>query len=196
MHFLTPALLDYHVNGHVQGREGNRDKHMAPHGVYPAAGDDLWVAIAATDDEQWRALCGVIGQPELASDTRFATLEARLANQDELDGIVSEWTRERAKGEAETLLQARGVAAHAVQNSAEALKDPQLVHRGGHFVELPHDIHGTTTVEGSRFRLSRTPAKIERAAPTFGQHNFHVLETILGYDAERIADLAAAGVLE
>ena len=195
LHFLTPALLDYGVNGHVQGREGNRDRHMAPHGVYPAAGDNRWVAIAVRDDEQWRALCDVIGQPGLASDKRFATLAERLANQDELDAIVSEWTRERENGEAETLLQARGVAAHAVQDSAEALRDPQLVHRG-HFVELEHEIHGTTTVEGSRFRLSRTPAKIEHSAPTFGQHNFHVLETILGYNTDRIADLAAAGVLE
>ena len=73
--------------------------------------------------------------------------------------------------------------------------DPQLAHRD-HFVEVPHEIHGTSIVEGSRFRLSRTPAKIERSGPTFGQHNFHVLESILGYDADRIAELAAAGVLE
>ena len=195
MHFLTPALLDYNVNGHVQGREGNRDPHMAPHGVFPAAGDDLWVAIAVADDEQWHALCDVIGQPELATDERFATLDARLANQDELDAIVSEWSCQREKGEAESLLQARGVAAHAVQNSAEALRDPQLAHRG-HFVELAHEIHGTTTVEGSRFQLSRTPARIERPGPTFGRDNFFVLETILGYNAERIAELAAASVLE
>ena len=195
MHFLTPAVLDYGVNGHVQGREGNRDRHMAPHGVYPAAGEDLWVAIAVCDDEQWHALCDVIGQPELPSDPRFSTLEARLANQDALDDTLSEWTGERKKGEVEALLQARGVPAHALASSAEALLDPQLIHRG-HFVELEHDIHGTTTVEGSRFRLSRTPAKIEHSAPTFGQHNFHVLETILGYNTDRIADLAAAAVLE
>jgi len=196
MHFLTPALLDYNVNGHVQGREGNRDRHMAPHGVYRAAGEDRWVAIAIRDDEQWRALCDVMGRPALASDKRFAILDDRLANQDELDAILSEWTRECEKGEAEALLQARGVPAHALSSSsAEALEDPQLMHRG-HFVELPHEIHGTTTVEGSRFQLSRTPAKIERAAPTFGRDNFYVLETILGYDAERIAELAAAGVLE
>ena len=66
----------------------------------------------------------------------------------------------------------------------------------GTAVALPHDVHGTSWVEGSRFRLSRTPARIERAAPTFGRDNFYVLETILGYDAGRIAELAAAGVLE
>lgn len=195
MHFLTPAVLDYNINGHVQGPEGNSDRHMAPHGVYPSAGEDQWVAIAVRDDEQWRSLCDVMKQPELASDERFASLESRLANQDELDTILSGWTSQREKGDAETALQARGVPAHAFQNSAERLEDSQLVHRG-HFIELPHEIHGTTTIEGSRFQLSRTPAKIEHAAPTFGQHNFHVLETILGYDTNRIADLAAAGVLQ
>ncbi len=136
-----------------------------------------------------------MGQPELASDEHFATLEARLAHQDELDGIVSEWTQQREMSEAEAALQAQGVPAHAVQNSTQAVRDPQLVHRG-HFVKLPHEVHGTTTVEGSRFKLSRTPAKIERAGPTFGRDNFYILETILGYSPERIAELAAGGVLE
>ncbi len=195
LHFLAPALLDYTVNGRVQGRIGNRDPQMAPHGVYPAAGENRWVAIAVGSDEQWRALCDVLGRPELASDERFATLEARLAHQDELDDIVSDWTRQREMGEAEAALQARGVPAHAVQNSTEAVRDPQLLHRG-HFVRLDHEVHGTTTVEGSRFRLSRTPARIERSAPTFGRDNQYVLETLLGYSQERIAELAAAGVLE
>ena len=61
---------------------------------------------------------------------------------------------------------------------------------------MEHDIVGATTVEGSRFRLSRTPAQIERAAPSFGRDNFEVLTEILGYDGERVADLAAAGVLQ
>jgi benzylsuccinate CoA-transferase BbsF subunit len=74
------------------------------------------------------------------------------------------------------------------------MRDPQLLHRG-HFVEVPHEIHGTTVVEGSRFKLSRTPARIERAGPTFGRDNQYVLETILGYSEEKITDLVIAGVL-
>ena len=195
LHFLSPALLDYTVNGRVQGRVGNRDAHMAPHGVYPAAGDDLWVAIAVGSDEEWQTFCQIIERPELASDELYASQRARLDHADELDEIVAEWTKNREPLEIESQLQARGIAAHVVQGSDELFADPQLQHRG-QLVEVAHPIHGTTTVEGSRFRLSRTPSKIENGAPTFGQHNFHVLESILGYDAERIADLAAAGVLE
>jgi crotonobetainyl-CoA:carnitine CoA-transferase CaiB-like acyl-CoA transferase len=202
LHFLTPAVLDYVVNGRVQGRAGNRDRQMAPHGVYPAAGaqtgdrtvDDRWVAVAVANDEQWRSLCDVLGRNELASDGRFATTEARLANQDELDRIIGGWTQQRDAYEVQEALQARGVPAHAQTNSAEAMRDPQLLHRG-HFVEVPHEIHGTTVVEGSRFQLSRTPARIERAGPTFGRDNQYVLETILGYSEEKITDLVIAGVL-
>ena len=194
LHFLTPAVLDYVVNGRVQGRTGNRDPHMAPHGVYPAAGDDRWVAIAVANDEQWLSLCDVMGINDLVSDERFATTEARLANQDELDGIISERTQQREAYEVQQALQARGVPAHAQTNSTEAMRDPQLLHRG-HFVEVPHEIHGTTVVEGSRFKLSRTPARIERPGPTFGRDNQHILEKILGYGQDKITELAVAGVL-
>ena len=195
LHFLAAALLDYGVNGRAQGRAGNRDARMAPHGVYPAAGDDRWVAIAVANDDQWRALCDVIERPELASDERFATAQARLAREDELDEIVSAWTREREPLEIEAALQARGVPASLVQEGRDLCEDPQLAHRG-HLVEVPHPEHGTVTVEGPRFRLSRTPARVERAAPTFGQDNQQVLETLLGYSPERIAELAAEGALE
>ena len=195
LHFISPALLDYTVNGRVQDRDGNRDAHMAPHGVYPATDDDRWVAIAVRSDEEWQSLCQIIERSDLAGDERFASQQARLAHEEELDEIVGEWTKSRKENNIEGLLQARGIPAHVVQNSDELFADPQLQHRG-HLVEVSHEINGTTTVEGSRFRLSRTPAKIERGAPTFGQHNQHVLETILGYDTDRIAELAAAGVLE
>jgi benzylsuccinate CoA-transferase BbsF subunit len=195
LHFLGPALLDYTVNGRVQERMGNRDPQMAPHGVYPAAGEDRWVAIAVGNDEQWQALCEVIERPEMVRDERFETMAARLAHQNELDTIVGEWTSRREMQEVEAALQARGVPASAVQNSGELYGDPQLAHRG-HFVAVEHEVHGTTTVEGSRFRLSRTPARIERSGPTFGRDNEHVLKEILGYDDERIAELIATGALE
>jgi crotonobetainyl-CoA:carnitine CoA-transferase CaiB-like acyl-CoA transferase len=194
LHFLTPALLDYTVHGRSQERVGNADAHLAPHGVYPAAGQDRWLAIAVCTEVQWQALCEVMQRPDLGHDSRFATLAARLMHREALDTIVAAWTREHSAQEAEAMLQARGVPASAVQNSQELYSDPQLIHRG-HFVELPDSLHGTTTVEGSRFRLSRTPTCVECAGPTLGRDNQYVLETILGYSPERIATLTAAGIL-
>lgn len=97
-------------------------------------------------------------------------------------------------GKVERMLQERGVPAHQVQNSDELVADPQLAHRG-HLIELPHATMDTVTIEGSRFELSRTPARAEHPAPTLGEHNDHVLREVLGYDDERIMELAIAEVL-
>lgn len=195
LHFLAPVLLDYEVNGRAQTRVGNDDPAAAPHGVYPAAGKDTWVAIAVTTDEQWQALCAAIERPDLAADHTLATAEGRRARRDDLDSAIAAWTSQQAAPQVETLLQALGVPASVAQTSTDLYADPQLRHRG-HFVEVPHPIHGTVTVESSHFILSRTPARIERPAPTFGQHNQHVLQEILGYSAERIAELVEAGALQ
>ncbi len=195
LQFLGPAILDYTANGRVQNRGGNRDSVMAPHGVYPATGDDRWIAIACRDDRDWAVLAGAMGNPGLARDSRFATGAVRRSNQDELDRIVSGWTAGFEARALEEKLQAVSVPAHAVQNSADAATDRQLLHRR-HFVELEHSTLGSITVEGTRFRLSRTPARIARAAPALGQDTHYVLEKILGYSEDRITELVASGALE
>ncbi|MCZ7601182.1 MAG: CoA transferase, partial [Gammaproteobacteria bacterium] len=73
-------------------RMGNDHLAMAPHGVYPAQGEDRWLSIAVRGDDQWRALVRVMGRPELAADARFATVARRLSRRAELDALVSEWT--------------------------------------------------------------------------------------------------------
>jgi crotonobetainyl-CoA:carnitine CoA-transferase CaiB-like acyl-CoA transferase len=86
-------VVGYSMNGRLPQPMGNRDSSMAPHGCYPCAGDDQWVTVAVEDDEQFAAHCRVMGRPELAADPRFADVVIRYRNQDELDGIVAEWTR-------------------------------------------------------------------------------------------------------
>ena len=195
LHFLGPAILDYTVNGRSQDRLGNRDTQMAPHGVYPAAGEDCWVAITVATQDQWETLCDVMQQPDLAVDDRFVTIMDRRTHQDALDERIAAWTRERDASEIEARLQAQGIAAHAVLTMYELYNEPQFAYRR-HFVELEHSIHGTTTVEGSRFKLSRTPARVEGPGLTLGRDNHYVLETILGYPPERIRELEAQGILK
>ena len=93
-----------------------------------------------------------------------------------------------------SLLQARGVPAHPVTDTPGLFEDAQLLHRG-HFVEVPHEIFPSTTVESSRLVLSRSPERTPGSALSFGRDNRAVLEGILGYAPERIAALAARGVL-
>jgi crotonobetainyl-CoA:carnitine CoA-transferase CaiB-like acyl-CoA transferase len=191
LHFLAPALLEREVNGSIVRRQGNADAGMAPHGVYPALGEDRWLAVACETEAQWAALAAVLGRPDLAG----LDVAERLARRDELDALVCAWSARRSPAEAEVELQDAGVPAHQVQNSPEVTADVQLAHRG-HFCSVPHPVHGTSWAEQYGFRLSQTPGGPRRAGPTWGEHNDVVLRDFLGYDDERIAALAIAGVLE
>jgi benzylsuccinate CoA-transferase BbsF subunit len=193
-HFLTPAILDYTANGRELDRMGNFDPNHAPHGVYPAAGDDRWAAVVCRSDGEWRVLCAIMDRGDLASDRRFESAAGRIEHRDEIDDAIARWTRSLEAAEIERLLQSRGIPAHVVNSSRECYADPQLRHRG-HFVELDHEIYGKTIVEGSRAKLSRTPAAVTRAAPTLGRDNQHVLGELLGYDEERIAHLVVSGAM-
>jgi benzylsuccinate CoA-transferase BbsF subunit len=194
LHFLAPALLDFAVNGRVIDRVANTDAQMAPHGAYPSAGEDEWVAIAARDEVDWRQLCAVLERAELVDDPRFVSALQRLAHSDALDAEISAWTCRRPATEVERLLQAAGVPAHVVMHTGLAAEDAQL-RDSGLFIEVPHTRHGPVLIESTRYRLSRTPAIATRAAPTIGEHTSWVLENILGYDGARIETLRAAGAL-
>ena len=192
--YLAPAVLDYTVNGRIMARAGNRDPDMVPHGVFPASGEDRWVAIACQNDDQWQALAREMARDDLATDLGLASLQGRIERIDELERAVGDWTAGLSEDEIERRLQAKGVAAHVVVNSTEALADPQLAHRG-HFLELEHP-NRLSLVENCRFLLSRTPAQVATRAPFSGEHTYDVLTETLGYDADRMADLYAAEALE
>jgi crotonobetainyl-CoA:carnitine CoA-transferase CaiB-like acyl-CoA transferase len=185
-------LLDDAVNGRAAGRHGNRDRSRAPHGAYPAAGDDRWIAIAVETDEQWRALCSAASLPPALAQLDTS---ARLSRQDELDALLSAWTARQDAEELQVALQHKGVPAHQVQNARQCVADPQLLHRG-QFRQVPHPVVGTTWVEGSPIRLCRTPGHPSWGGPVLGQHLHEVLTDILGYGDERIAELIIAGALE
>jgi benzylsuccinate CoA-transferase BbsF subunit len=195
LQFLGPALLDYAVNGRVATRAGNRDSQACPHGAFPCAGDDRWVAVAVTTDREWQEFCRVLGHPEWATDSRFATFLARRQNEDLLESLVAEATRTRDAYELMAALQAARVPAGVVQRCSDLHRDPQLAHRG-HWVTLNHCEMGPTVYDGIPFRLSETPGRLERPAPCLGEHTEFVLKELLGYTDEEIAGLVIAGALE
>ena len=192
MHFLTPALLDYRVNGREPQPIGNDHPSMFPHGNYPSAGEDKWLSIACENETQWKAICELL---ELPDDLRALTLEERRIHKSAIDEHIANWSLQRSGAEAHEALQSVGVAAHRLQMSNELASDPQLEHRR-HFRHVNHMTNEKMWVEGTRFTMSRSTDEITDAGPSYGQHTFEVLENILGYDADQIADLAVAGVLE
>jgi crotonobetainyl-CoA:carnitine CoA-transferase CaiB-like acyl-CoA transferase len=172
---LAPAILEHQLCAPITSTIGNADHNLHPHGVYPAVGEDRWVAIACADDTQRAALTSIVGSLD--------------------DDAIATWTSQRDPDETTRLLQSQQIPAHTVQNSPELIADPQLASRN-HFLTLPHPIDGHVTIEAPRVVLSRTPARAEWAGATIGQHTYEVLTEILGYDPDRFADLAVSGALE
>jgi crotonobetainyl-CoA:carnitine CoA-transferase CaiB-like acyl-CoA transferase len=190
VHYLAPAILDQSVNGRTLQRQGNDDPQMSPHGVFASTGNDQWVAIACYD-ESWPALAGLIGCTHLEA----ADQTARRERRDEIEDAISAWTSTRDNNDAATTLQEAGIDAYAVHDADGVTHDPQLAHRS-HHVEVPQTYAGTMWTHACRTKMSRTPAQLHRGGPIRGEDTFDVLTEYLGYDADRIADLAAAELLE
>jgi benzylsuccinate CoA-transferase BbsF subunit len=189
------ALMDYAANGRVQTSQGNRLPHAAPHGAFPCQGDDRWCVIAVFSDDQWQALCRAMGDPQWCQEERFATLQGRKENEDELERLVESWTSTKTAEEVMETLQAAGVAAGVVQNAQDVLEnDPHLKERG-YYVYLDHPEAGRTAYDGPGFRLSKTPGRLLSPAPCLGEHTHHVCKEVLGMDDEEIAQLVVDGVL-
>ncbi len=195
VHFMAPLILDYVVNQRVANRMGNRCDDAAPHGAYRCHGEDRWCAIAVFTDEEWQSFGQVIGEPALTSNPKFSTLSARKENEEELDGLVEEWTINRSAEEVMSLMQAAGVAAGVVETGEDLLEhDPQLKHRH-FFQELDHPEIGTHRARCPAFVLSKAPCELRRA-PLLGEHSEYLLKETLGMSDEEIAELVIEGVVE
>jgi len=185
---LGYPIMDYVMNGRVARPQGNHSMLMAPHNIYRCQGDDAWVAIAVASDAEFRGLCGVIGRPELAKDPRFGDAYLRIQNHAALDDAVAAWTKAREPRDAADTLQAAGVAAEPVMNIQDNYFDPHLQERKS-FVEIEHSVIGAITLPAVPWRLSETPGRIRRPAPTLGQHNEHVCRDVLGLSADEFQAL-------
>ena len=190
---LGEAFLDYSANGRVAGTMGNRHWDMSPHGVYPCLGDDMWAAISVSAEDEWLGLCRCIGQPQLASDSRFQDLESRRRNQAELDKIISTSTLERDHYQVMHMLQAHGVPAGAVLKANETLADPHLEDRGFWDV-VDHPEAGTYKQTTTPWILSKNPRLPAIAAAGLGEHNFQVFNGLLGLSPGEIDDLVESGI--
>jgi benzylsuccinate CoA-transferase BbsF subunit len=190
------ALMDYLINGRVQTRRGNQDIHdrMAPHNCYRCRGEDEWISIAVATDDEWKALCTAMDKPELAEDERFSEVERRWSRQEEIDGIVGEWTADRDAHELTRRLQEAGVAAAPSLSNKALFEDPHLKERGV-FVQVDHPHLGKDWVLSPPFQLSETPASIRRHAPSLGEHNQQVFGDLLGMSAGEIEKLAEERVI-
>jgi crotonobetainyl-CoA:carnitine CoA-transferase CaiB-like acyl-CoA transferase len=190
-YLIGEFYLEGPSTGHPARQLGNAVPYACPHGVYPSAGEDRWVAIAVAGDEAWERFAQVLGWPR---DPALATLPGRLAARNALDARVAEWTRTRSGEEAAAALQAAGVSAMPVQNGDDHRADAHLAARGT-IVTVEHPEIGPERHSGNPIRLSRTPLAPSLAAPRLGADTEDVLVRVLGLSRAEVARLAEDGVL-
>jgi len=194
LYFVAQPLLDFSANDRLNARDGNRDPAMAPHNAYPCSLAGTWCTIACPDDDAWRRLSALIGQPGLADDPRFASVQDRKRNDDGIDAIVGAWTVSMEAGEVMRRCQEAGVPAGAVRSSADLFDDQQLAHRQ-HFVYMDHAEMGRYASDGNSFKLSAAEPTY-RPSPLLGEHSEYVCLDLLGMDATRFRQMQNDGVLE
>ena len=190
--FTGDALLQYTAGLGIRRRQGNRHLRIAPHGIY-AARDGGWLALSADDEAAWQALARAIGCPDLIADPRFADMAARKQNEDALNAIIGDWTREQDAETAAAALRAAGVAAAPVHGKLDVQYDEQLQARG-FIVPVEHPEAGRWPQVGVPWLLSRTPAAVTRPAPRLGQHSRELLAEYLCIGNDEYEELVALGI--
>ena len=195
------ALLDAMINKRPSQRTGNRSPNTpaAPHGAYRCVGEDRWIAIAVTNEDEWQALAQAMGQPDWALDARFTSLAARIINQDELDQLVTEWTHDKDAFALQDQLQPAGVPAGVCQTAQDRLeRDPQLKHLEW-LIPLPHSEIGTWPVKDVPFHFTKATVNqggpTERAAPCYGEDSDYVYGELLQLSQEERDELVKEGVI-
>ncbi len=197
MTFIADALLEFAANGSVRPRLGNRHPTIAPHNVYPCAGNreqgigNRWIAISAANG--FGGLAMVFGHYEWTQDPRFATAAARKQHEDELDALIADCTIWWEAFELERELREHGVPAAVVRNALETLGLEQLRQRGL-LVNVTHPETGTHVQAAAPWRLSRTPGGVRRYAPRLGEHGREVLTSVLGLSDTAYDQLESLGV--
>ncbi|MBF6472486.1 CoA transferase [Nocardia abscessus] len=176
--------------------KGNAGEFDAPTGIYACSGEDAYCAVAVDSDEDWVNLAKVIGRPDLADKPDYATAAGRVAHRAELDAIVGEWIAPLTPREAQTRLQAAGVAAGAAVHVKDLLSDPHLAarHQLGELAQPGHDAALEVTMGPALFENLAEPPL--RPAPAMGADTRELCRELLGMSDAEIDELVNKGVLE
>ncbi len=193
MQHIGEYFIDADRTGRSHGPGGNRHISRAPQGCYRCAGDDRWAVISVADESQWAGLCRAMGRPSLSDDPRFDTAARRLANHDELDSLITEWTSTLDNHEVFDRCQAEAVPAGPVLDEADAYADPHLLARGFFRSQGSEDV-GTWDFPGHQWRWSG-PDMNWGPICRLGDANEYVFRDILGLSDAEYEELDEAGHL-
>ncbi len=198
---LAQAFMDYSLNGRSAERLGNRSVHgFAPYGVYPckspgtaADGDDRWISITVTTNEEWRALRREMDDPAWAQDPSLEAAAGRAARQDLLDDQIADWTAQFDDYALFHRLQAAGVPAAPVLEASRVHDDPHVQTRGIFQPRELYDGIGRFRYSTPFFHYPATPVTVRQPPVAMGEHNEYVYKEVIGVSDEEYARLEAEG---
>ena len=198
LHYMRTCFATMARTGRAAPRNGAKSGggNNAPSGLYPCApggpNDYVYITTSRANPEHWSRLMKLIGRAELSDDPRFATGNDRVAHEQELDAIISAWTRQHTKQEAMLLVSGIGVPAGAVFDTMELQHEPSFEERG--IMQVMKHPNGDFKMASWPVRVDGQPPRLE-PSPLLGQHNAEVLHDWLGIDAAECEALKREGVL-
>ena len=181
----------YFATGEPPGRVGTAHLLSAPYQAF--ATSDGYVMVGAPNQVNWERLCKAIGRLDLLEDERFSSNAQRMAEKDALADTLGETFAARPTGHWLRVLEEAGVPTGPLNDLSQVYEDPQVLARDM-VVELDHPTAGPTRNIGLPIKLSETPGRVDRPAPTLGQHTDEVLAEF-GYARDEIAALREGGVV-
>ena len=190
---VEQATLAYDQLGQIQGRTGNRADASAPRNAYRTS-DDRWLAISSASSSVAARLYRAIDRSDLADRPEYVDPIPRQARADEIDALVAAWIRAHTLDDAMKVFLAENVTAAPIYDAQQLLADEHLRARGT-FVSIDDPDVGTMTVQAPVARLSETPGHVAHLGRALGADNEMVYRDLLGLDADRLADLRAAGTI-
>ncbi len=191
---LESTVPEYDRLGIVREPTGTNLVGIAPSNIFRSR-DDLWMVIAANNDNLFRRLCDAMGRSELADDPRFSTHTARGANQQEIEGIVADWAAEHDAVEIDRILNDAGVVCGPIYTVAEIFRDPQYAAREM-LVEHVDPEFGPYVGPGIVPKFSETPGAVRWSGTwEHGSHNEEVFCGLLGLSDAELGRLREDGVV-
>jgi len=190
--FGANQILNYFTSGKTPARYGNAHANVVPYEVFATADGHLILAVG--NDGQFASFCKVAGRPELAGDSRYATMPGRIRNRAALIPVLREILRERPSATWLAELEAGNVPCGPINNYKEVFEDPQVQHRGLK-IEIPHSAGVPCPTVASPMRFSETPVEYTVPPPRLGEHTREVLGSLLGLGDGELDRLAAQKII-
>jgi len=191
---LGEPMLSNQLTGDKVGPQGNRHRHFSPHGIFAADGEERWITLAVRNEDEWRALCGVIGKGDWANDADLASAEQRRARADEIAEAIRAWTTGQERDAAVESLVAAGVPAAPIFDLEERNQHPHFVERALCY-QHEFDDFDSCRIYATPWLLGETPAEVTRKTPTLGENNDYVFKELVELGADEIESLKEQGVL-